>query len=109
MYRGAVAERSAEPAVQRVSVTRLLRAWTRLYTSLAPFDGRDRRRREVASDVFEQLADGTAPGPLLRRMARGLPNDVGWSLRSACEPGGAARRATTSASSSAIVLSVALW
>lgn len=55
--------------------------WTRLYTWPLSADVRDRRRREVASDLWESLHD--APGPpsalhLGSRLLTGVLDDVGW-------------------------------
>lgn len=63
-------------------------AWVRLYTCGLPDDVRERRRREIESDVFEQRQDDAQVGyrpdeiaaRLLFRWLCGIPSDVSWRL-----------------------------
>ena len=63
--------------------------WVRCYTRGLPADARDQRRREIESDVFEQL-DGarqattparSAAAEVLWRTVRGMGDDILWRLR----------------------------
>lgn len=66
-----------------------LRRWTRLYTSYLHPDTRDRRRAEVESDLFEQLAahhgDRLLPARLAVRVLSGLHHDILWRFETARE------------------------
>ena len=57
----------------------MVRAWVRLYTLGLPADVRDRRREEVASDLWEQQHEAGA-GSVWLRVAGGMPADVTWRL-----------------------------
>lgn len=67
----------------------LVRRWAALYTLGAPEAGRDRRRMEVESDVWEHEQDRLAAGvasslialEVLGRMVRGMPADLFWRLK----------------------------
>lgn len=60
--------------------------WVAAYTRRLPAGVAERRQAEVASDLWEQRADGTASGTpavavalsILRRMAAGVPADLRW-------------------------------
>jgi hypothetical protein len=59
--------------------------WVATYTRHLPAEVARRRRAEVASDLWEQRADGAASGTpaavalsILRRMAAGTPADLRW-------------------------------
>jgi hypothetical protein len=64
----------------------LVRLWTRLYTRGLPPALRDRRREEIASDLWElehdpdRKADASSALRVLARMVAGLPDDVGWRM-----------------------------
>jgi hypothetical protein len=63
---------------------RVVRAWTWLYTLPAETFARDRRRREIESDVWESLRDRSPDGAssavqLLARAALGVPDDLLWT------------------------------
>jgi hypothetical protein len=65
---------------------RLVRAWTFLYTCPLDSDVRDRRRAEIASDLWEFQHDDANRGDIsstlhvLRRLGSGIPDDVAWSV-----------------------------
>jgi hypothetical protein len=64
-------------------VTAMGRAWVRLYTAGLPAETRDRRRREIESDLFEELAAGAGASPapsVAGRFVRGVPADVAWRI-----------------------------
>jgi len=70
--------------VVRAAVT-LVRVWTNLYTSGLPSAIRDRRREEIAADVWDQIAEcATSPlplaGHLIARAAFGMADDLGWRV-----------------------------
>jgi hypothetical protein len=60
--------------------------WVATYTRHLPAEVAQRRRAEVASDLWEQRTDGDAAGTpaaavalsILRRMATGIPADLHW-------------------------------
>ena len=57
--------------------------WTRLYTSGLSPQARDRRREEIASDIWESVhgARGSQlelAGQILLRLLLGIPDDLGW-------------------------------
>lgn len=56
--------------------------WLRAYTRGLPAELRDRRREEIQSDVYEQLAEGLGrPGAMwavVGRTARGAVDDLAW-------------------------------
>lgn len=68
------------------TMARLVRRWTRLYTSGVPAEERERRREEIAADLHDQLEHERAQGvadrriarALLARTLRGLAADVSW-------------------------------
>lgn len=60
----------------------LARGWTVAYTAGLPREERDRRREEIASDLWEQQHD-SSPYPASRssvaaRMSLGIPADLAW-------------------------------
>ena len=65
----------------------LVRAWTWLYTSVAPEEERSYRRAEMLSDLHEHIQDSRAEGhrpseiavQLLLRMMCGVKDDLAWS------------------------------
>jgi hypothetical protein len=65
-----------------------LRGWTRSYTVALPVPTRDARRRELAADTHDHLADLRARAvsgrrsavEILGRLVRGMPDDVRWAL-----------------------------
>ena len=67
------------------------RAWVYVYTARLSMDIRDRRRAEIASDVYEQsLADSAEQRHLARtalsigmRCLLGIPADLAWRLETA--------------------------
>jgi uncharacterized protein (TIGR03435 family) len=71
----------------------LVRAWTWLYTSRLPPLVRDRRRAEIESDLWEFERDcvrasaAAAPFHVLFRLARGIPDDLGWCVEQAVSAG----------------------
>ena len=79
-------------------VCSLVRAWTRLYTSVAPEEERWNRREEMESDLYEHIrylrAGGYRPPEIaiqvLFRMLCGVMDDVAWSAP--CLPGAMAER-----------------
>ena len=58
--------------------------WVATYTRRLPAQVAERRRAEVASDLWEQRADASGGSPstvglsILRRMAAGIPADLRW-------------------------------
>jgi hypothetical protein len=56
--------------------------WVRFYTRQLPTEVAERRRAELASDLWEQRTHGRAAGgpgfSILRRMAAGAPADLRW-------------------------------
>ena len=67
-------------------VIRLVRAWTRLYTTGTTADLRDRRRAEIESDIWEscrQPQRASVPLQMLLRLLLGVHDDLAWrrSLR----------------------------
>src|SRR5262245_54070526 len=75
------------------SATWLVREWTRLYTSRLPPAVRERRRAEIESDLWEFERElirdkaATAPVHVLVRLARGIPDDLGWCVEQAMAAG----------------------
>lgn len=67
--------------------TRLVRAWTRAYTTGMRADVRRRRCAEIESDIWESLHDPESTGGsgihIMVRFARGMPADVLWRLEHA--------------------------
>jgi hypothetical protein len=67
-------------------VLALARAWVSLYTRGLPAELRDRRREEIASDLWEQRHDERSRRPslagvdVLGRVVRGVPADLSWRL-----------------------------
>jgi hypothetical protein len=65
----------------------VVRMWTCLYTIALPCDVRERRRKEMESELSEQIRDhrstGYRPGEIalhvFARWCRGIPNDICWS------------------------------
>lgn len=63
--------------------------WSHMYTRRLPSEVAEIRRAELASDVWEQRADGRQGGvaptlvalDILRRMLAGVPADVSWRRR----------------------------
>lgn len=70
------------------AATSLVSTWTWLYTVALPEQVRTARREEICSDLHDQLAQdreaGVSPARtaihVIRRMASGAWDDVGWSL-----------------------------
>ena len=64
--------------------TGAVRTWTRLYTWRLEPSGRDARRVEIESDLWEQLnaEDGnrTVPLDIARRLILGIPDDMRWRV-----------------------------
>lgn len=66
----------------------LVLAWVRAYTARLPADVRDRRREEVAADVWEQSHEAMVRGASARALAahvllrwlRGVPADLTWRV-----------------------------
>lgn len=80
---------TAPVSEQRRAVPRaaaMAEGWTRWYTSRVPGEPAERRRAEIASDLWEQLADGrdagAAPGAVAAsitwRVVAGVPADLSW-------------------------------
>jgi hypothetical protein len=95
-------------------VTRLARAWTRLYTSHLDPSWRDTRRAEIDSDLWESREDAcghSAPGvalQILGRLLRGMPHDVLWSIEHRGSPVRTLRRAAIVGAAAAALLA-AFW
>ena len=61
-------------------------AWAKLYTSVAPADERDDRRRQIRSDLHDEAEDSKSDGytpaetavRISLRMLRGVPDDLAW-------------------------------
>jgi uncharacterized protein (TIGR03435 family) len=70
-----------------------VRAWTWLYTWRMPSAPRERRRAEIASDVWEFQRDTTRGDGLgsalhiLLRLLIGMPDDLGWRVEHAAATG----------------------
>ncbi|HEX7834789.1 MAG TPA: hypothetical protein VF479_04895 [Pseudolysinimonas sp.] len=87
-------ERAAQRAVA------LAEGWTRWYTGHVPGDAAERRRAEIESDLWEQLADGressTAPGAIAAsvtwRVLAGVPADLSWVRQQRAMTRGASNR-----------------
>ena len=62
-----------------------VRAWTWLYTWRMPPASRQRRRAEIAADVWESRHDGAFH--ILCRLFIGVPDDLGWRLEQAAAAG----------------------
>ena len=63
----------------------LVSVWTKVYTCGLPSEIRDRRREEIAADVWDQIAEcGTSPvqlaAHLISRAAFGIADDLGWRV-----------------------------
>ena len=66
----------------------LVRRWVSLYTSGLAAEARDRRRDEVAADLWSQAeesrelarSDGTTAAEMLIRLIAGIPADITWRL-----------------------------
>jgi hypothetical protein len=56
----------------------LTEQWVRLYTAGLPEQLRRERRDEIASDVFEQYADGAGRRAVVGRTVRGAVDDLIW-------------------------------
>jgi len=70
-----------EPVVSDQS-SRLVMGWVRLYTRGLPVEAAERRRAELASDLWEQIHGPDEPaGPLVGRCLRGMPGDLWWRYR----------------------------
>lgn len=62
-------------------------AWTKLYTSVAPADERDDRRRQILSHLADEETDSELAGyvpaetavQILFETLRGVPDDLAWS------------------------------
>lgn len=71
------------PFSLRIAVS-LVRTWTRVYTTGLPAALRERRIAEIESDLWEHGHD--SPGPvvnslaIVRRLAAGIPDDLGWRV-----------------------------
>jgi hypothetical protein len=61
----------------------LIRAWTYVYTLALPADIRDRRRAEIASDIWESGCDNASQWSALIRFLRGVPADLIWRFEMA--------------------------
>jgi hypothetical protein len=80
----------------------LARAWARLYTRGLPDVLRDRRRAEIACDLWEQRHEpgsrSRAPfaraADVLGRVLRGVPSDIAWRIEHRAR-GGVAQRLRT--------------
>ena len=76
------------PAVDPIAC-RLTRRWVRLYTGMVAGAARDRRRAEIDSDLWEQLAEARANEQsrtnaqiaVVARMLAGVPADLSWARR----------------------------
>jgi hypothetical protein len=83
--------------------TRLVRAWTRVYTFGVPPAERSARRAEIESDLWELEHDpdmrGRAAAQVLARLLLGIPDDLAWRL----DVGAAARVAPGRALAAAAV------
>lgn len=84
----------------RLAIAAVL-GWTRLYTTGLPAEPRERRRKEIESDLWEFHEDarrrrhspaGIAVHMLLR-LAAGLPHDLLWRVESVDEASRARSRA----------------
>jgi len=59
----------------------LVRLWTRVFTLGMSGNAREWRRREIESDLWEQLHDRPpSAGQLIGRLLRGVPADVIWRI-----------------------------
>jgi uncharacterized protein (TIGR03435 family) len=80
------------------AATALVRGWTWLYTRQLPVATRDRRRAEIASDLWAfqcDVADGGAyrvAAHILARLVLGIPDDLGWCVEEALAAGMPGRR-----------------
>jgi hypothetical protein len=62
------------------TAVRLVRWWTRVYTSVLPPDLRASRQAEIESDLWESLADPGAARDIVSRLLFGVVDDVAWSV-----------------------------
>jgi len=87
---------------------RLVRAWTTLYTFALPPELCDRRRAEIASDLWESEHDpDVTRGELLFRALRGVPADLLWRFEAT--PGPTRAGAAASVLAMAAMMAVAWW
>ena len=83
--------------------TRLVRAWTRLYTLGLPRAERTARRAEIDSDLWEFEHDPDAPrgaraaAQVLARLLIGIPDDLAWRMNAGATAHGAPVRALAAA------------
>jgi hypothetical protein len=61
-----------------VTGTRLATAWVRTYTRGLPADVAERRRAELASDLYEHAATDGRSAAVLGRVLWGIPADLSW-------------------------------
>lgn len=89
-----------------------VRLWTRFYTRRMDPEVRDRRRAEIESDLFEQLAaqgdDRWLAARMLVRLLAGVHNDLSWRLEAAQEPNHSRRVRMIFAAATIGILAV-LW
>jgi hypothetical protein len=86
-------------------VERLVRTWTRLYTTGVSPDLRDRRRAEIDSDLWESRHQPQGPytaAHLLWRLLLGVGDDVAW--RSSCRPRSTVTRTAVAGLIAAMIL-----
>ena len=94
----------------RITVV-MVRLWTRVYTWRMDPEVRDRRRAEVESDLFEQLAaergDRFLPTSIIGRWLAGVHNDLMWRVEAEHESRDVMRRIALSGVTVCIV--AGLW
>jgi hypothetical protein len=66
--------------VKAITAARLARWWARLYTRGLPKAQRDARLGEIDSDVSDSLAASAGSYEILSRLARGIVDDLSWSM-----------------------------
>lgn len=72
--------------IARGRAAAVVRAWVWLYTAPVSLQKREARRREIASDLWEEqqaAPAGPASVSLLRRWALGIPSDLSWCAANA--------------------------
>jgi hypothetical protein len=90
----------------------LVRRWVALYTHGLPAEPRDRRREEVAGDLWSQAedsrelgrGDGATATDMVIRLIAGIPADVSWRLEHRSRPAPSAIRGERSLATGGVAI-----